>query len=380
MKLDENVSKIIANDVIGSITKPEREILNYWLADPYCKLIYDKITREDVLAKEVLAYENVDSRVAFKKFKREVINKPKKHLWMKYAAIIFLPILIGGVLFQMLESSFHVKKKVLIPDFDKSKLAIVSDQGDLHYLTGKDTCFAVGVSTLVLKSNQIECDNRNEVLSSDLIYNTINVPRGKTLKMLLADSSVVHLNSQSVFKYPLKFTGQVRQVELLSGEAYFEIFKDQSRPFTVNFGGSQVKVLGTKFNIRHYQYEPKKVTLASGSLEINSMGNKFLIKPNEQAIISRDSYTIKSIDARVFTDWTDYVFRYKREAFGVIMEDLARHYGLKVFYLNPSCKQMKYSLRISKKKNIEEVLQLIEDAEGVEFQINQNNIIVSKKM
>lgn len=90
---------------------------------------------------------------------------------------------------------------------------------------------------------------------------------GMTTQLDLPDGSTVHLNSESVLRYPVVFDKAERRVEL-EGEAYFEVEKDPERPFVVKTPHqTQVEVLGTTFNVEAFASEPQvQATLLTGKI------------------------------------------------------------------------------------------------------------------
>ena len=81
-------------------------------------------------------------------------------------------------------------------------------------------------------------------------FNRIEVPRGTDYQLVLSDGSKVWVNARSRLTYPVSF-GDVREVTL-EGEAYFEVARDEDRPFVVRTENLTVKVLGTEFNINEH--------------------------------------------------------------------------------------------------------------------------------
>ena len=86
--------------------------------------------------------------------------------------------------------------------------------------------------------------------SAALLYNTLTNPRGsQVITLTLGDGTKVWLNAESSIRYPAVFIGAERTVEV-TGEAYFEVAKDASKPFKVVIKDQEeVDVLGTSFNI-----------------------------------------------------------------------------------------------------------------------------------
>src|SRR5690606_7700884 len=113
-------------------------------------------------------------------------------------------------------------------------------------------------------------------------------PRGGTYQIVLPDGTQVWLNSASSLKYPNRFDGPERVVEL-EGEAFFDVSKLQEKPFKVVSGGQVVEVLGTQFNISAYRDEvPARTTLVSGHVQVASTANlksPVAIQPGQQAAV-----------------------------------------------------------------------------------------------
>jgi ferric-dicitrate binding protein FerR (iron transport regulator) len=91
--------------------------------------------------------------------------------------------------------------------------------------------------------------------ASQTVYNTITTPNGGQYQIELADGTQVWLNAGSSLHFPTSFAGKERRVDI-TGEAYFEVAKNKEMPFIVSAPSSQVKVLGTHFNIMAYENEP----------------------------------------------------------------------------------------------------------------------------
>ena len=104
---------------------------------------------------------------------------------------------------------------------------------------------------------------------SEVLYNTLNVPRGsKLVTIKLSDGTMVWLTSESSLRYPASFAAIERKVEI-TGEAYFEVAHNPAMPFIVKKDAMEIKVLGTHFNINTYEDEGiDKITLLEGSIKI----------------------------------------------------------------------------------------------------------------
>ncbi|HEU4606657.1 MAG TPA: FecR domain-containing protein, partial [Chitinophagaceae bacterium] len=148
-----------------------------------------------------------------------------------------------------------------------------------------------GISVLKLKG-RLSYD-KNQRQEAAPLYNKVFTGRGNQYQLELSDGTNVWLNASSSIRFPINFTGGERRVEV-SGEAYFEVAKDASRPFRVTvqsaLGNSEVEVLGTHFNINAYDDEELvKTTLLEGSIKLSKNEATQLLKPGQQAAYDAQS-------------------------------------------------------------------------------------------
>ena len=127
-------------------------------------------------------------------------------------------------------------------------------------------------------------------LFSETEYAELVVPCGEQMRVVLQDGTIVQLNSDTRLKYPKKFGIFNRTVELW-GEGYFEVAKEKNRPFVVDLGDINVKVTGTKFNVKAYTAESNLwVTLDEGGVLLKDVrGKEYPLLPGESAEYNRRS-------------------------------------------------------------------------------------------
>ena len=130
-----------------------------------------------------------------------------------------------------------------------------------------------------------------------ICYETFS-PVGSQTKIILPDSTVVWINSGSSLKYNQAF-GKKDRVVALTGEGYFEVTKDKSKPFIVHTDSLNVKVLGTVFNVRAYNDDANViVNLIEGSVNVSlpkmESAGYFSMKPNEKLVFNKQTKKIES--------------------------------------------------------------------------------------
>ncbi|WP_442590798.1 FecR family protein [Pedobacter sp. AW31-3R] len=108
----------------------------------------------------------------------------------------------------------------------------------------------------------------------------------------LSDGSVLTLNKNSVLTYPATFTGNTRELRLISGEAFFSIAKDPSKPFLVQLDHAVVKVVGTSFNIRKGK-KKAEVIVETGIVEVIRKKVVVRLQPAEKVEIDYTTGELK---------------------------------------------------------------------------------------
>lgn len=221
--------------------------------------------------------------------------------------------------------------------------------------------------------------------SSGPVFNILEIPVGGEYQLVLADGSKVWLNAASRLKFPAAFTGDTREVEV-SGEAYFEIAKDRSRPFKVHFNNSTVEVLGTHFNVNAYENDKTQaVTLLEGSVKVKNTVGEAIIKPGYQARLNgAGRIHVKQADTEEAIAWKNGYFMFVEEDIEEIMKKLSRWYGFTAEYQG-HVNNERFGGMISRFKNISEVLNMFERTGTIKFRLIQGDasgkgrrIIVSK--
>jgi transmembrane sensor len=219
--------------------------------------------------------------------------------------------------------------------------------------------------------------NRQSAIS----YNMLSTPRGGQYQLVLPDGSTVWLNAASSIRFPTAFTGNERTVEI-TGEAYFEVKKDPSKPFNVKMNnGAVVLVLGTHFNINAYDDEVAiKTTLLEGSVKITKGVASATLKPGEQASVSHSSQTSQSIpvqtaDLEEVMAWKNGAFQFNGATIETVMRQISRWYDVEVEYKGKI--SLHFAGAISRNVNISQVLEMLEKAGGIKTSITGKKVIVA---
>ena len=157
---------------------------------------------------------------------------------------------------------------------------------------------------------------------------------GQKMTTKLPDGTIVILNASSNIEFPSVFDQEKRVVKL-TGEAFFEVTHDTFRPFYVRFGDSEVKVLGTSFNIRTYDRENTvSVAVATGRVSFTNSDaqSEVILEPNQ--MVSYDEVEKQMIkrkfDPMELYGWKDKILYFKNDEFEDIIKELENWYGVSI--------------------------------------------------
>ena len=234
---------------------------------------------------------------------------------------------------------------------------------------------AVIIPFIVLSGAFTFVANRTGVFSSNEMAEVV-VPYGEQLKVMLQDGTTVQLNSGSHFQYPKSFGLFNRKVKLV-GEAYFSVAKETGRPFVVNLNEINVKVTGTKFNVKAYPYDRRiNVALEEGSVNIADKSNNiYQLKVGQNADYDKNSgiCNVTSIeDMSVHTAWRTKSLNFYRTPLKEILKTLERQYEVRFVVNDSSLLNYKFSISTSK-VNAVEILTDLEKVSKIRFKNKSNN-------
>ncbi|TDX01847.1 FecR family protein [Dinghuibacter silviterrae] len=178
-----------------------------------------------------------------------------------------------------------------------------------------------------LLSYESNNDNHNPPL-----FNMVTTGRGGQYRLVLSDGTKVWLDAASSLNFPTEFSGKTREVTM-TGQAYFEVASNSKHPFIVHSGNSEVKVLGTHFNINAYPDEPvEATTLLEGAVQVTSRGKAVILAPGEQLRVAADVMSVSSANVDEVVAWKDGVFNFDDMSLYLAMRQIARWYDVDVVY------------------------------------------------
>lgn len=279
----------------------------------------------------------------------------------------------------------------------RSQIADNADTVDIRPGTNKATLTLPDGRAIVLDEAQAGIITRNEEIiyqngtalvqtpagadgNTPPVQLTLSTPPGGIYQVTLPDGTRVWLNAASSLKYPPRFTGNSRIVEL-TGEGYFEVAEDRNAPFRVIYNGQQTEVLSTAFNISAYSDNTHTVTtLVSGAVKVSRSENDreaLLLRPGEQALFGSGVFRKDPADVLLATSWKDGNFYFRNTPLKGMMSQFARWYDIEIVYVGQVPEET-FSGAMSRELTLQAVLNFLKDS-GIDFKIKGKQLFVYSK-
>ena len=381
------IAQLIIKSIKNELTDEEKIALDQWIKkDEKNRQLFNELSEEGLNAdlQKLAGYD-------ISKAQHNVmhgIRKGKVVPWMKYAASAAAAVLIYFAIDLFTPSAKQSFNTPLATNENNAPNDVKAPESVNAVLTLGDG------STLVLDSlvnGQIAHQgntNINKLADGKLVYNgeaasvvqynTLTVPRGsKIVELTLTDGTKVVMNAASAITFPTVFAGDERKVTI-TGEAYFEVAHDKSKPFIVSKGDAQIEVLGTHFNVNAYDDEEAiNVTLLQGSVRVTKLNKKqnLILKPGQMARITSKLELLPEVNINEVMAWKEGKFRFGEFAsIETVMRQLSRWYDVEVEYKGKVSGHIGGT--IERAANISQVLHILEMTGIVKFNIQGRKIIV----
>lgn len=379
----DKIYNIILTVLSGEETQEERNQLSVWLNESEeNRREYSRIERLYQLStssslKKISSFYDIEQAWMF--VKGQTINKRKSFAfrkWISYAAMLTL-LLTAGMFYMYNQQLDSLSCQVDLEQLKEPILLL--DNGETVSLN-KDTFSIENEHTIIHKKakvlSYVTQEKEKQTVKTER-KNRLVIPKGKTYELKLSDGTHVWLNSESELIYPTSFEGENREV-VLKGEAFFDVAKDELKPFIVENNQMKIKVLGTSFNVSGYMSEKSQnVTLVNGSVQVQMDNSSvFQISPSEQFSYDKEKQTtsIRVVNTELYTAWTEGKYIFKDARLEDILSKLQRWYDFEITYLQEELKNRRFSIVINREDNLKNVLEIISFTSNVKL-VQESNII-----
>jgi transmembrane sensor len=231
--------------------------------------------------------------------------------------------------------------------------------------------------------------------------NEVSTRMGSRSKVQLPDGSLVWLNAGSKLTYGKDYGKDTREV-VLTGEAFFDVVKDKSKPFLIHASNINIKVLGTAFNVKAYpQDKQTETSLIRGSIEVtikNRPNNKIILSPNEKLVVENEVLKLKTekaelelqpaiaisklhyspVDSSVAeTGWVENRLTVRDESLAELAVKMERWYDVKIEIRESSLQKKVLSVTFER-ETIDQALEALKESIPLRYEKEGTNIFIHR--
>lgn len=383
MKTPANISRLIAIKILGQpLSETEQQQLDAWLqASKANEALFNRIKSLQATSQILELEQEAYGQKMAERFRKKITpphEKPnhRKHLyaWLgSVAAVVTLLILSVTLYKTSYPEAEPLKKTAHVIQPGKTGAVLTLANGESIQLNQNNK----QVKKLI-DSIYVEDDRQTKPAKPE--FHTLSIPAGEEFFCQLDDNTSVWLNSQTELRFPKKFGKDDRKV-YLKGEAFFEVTKDNNRPFIVSMTQGDIKVYGTRFNITNYAESPLAAVLVEGSIGFTTPeGKETKIKPSEKLTYEQEKgiITVCTVDTSIYTAWVDHLFIFNGQPLEEIMTTLSRWYNFKVSFASDDIRHIRLSGQLYRHEDIRILLNSYERTTGLRFEIEDRHILITK--
>lgn len=376
--------------ISGEISSEDKTMLLSMLDNPQYADELDTVLRENY---DTVETPSVDPEVTTK-FIRELRAKmalteqendatsPISTLinWRKMAVAASVVAIVGLGSFFM----FHKQNKAQLPlaSTEQNDKAPGKSGAILTLSNGSKIVLDSAGNGLLANQNNTTVTKKDGALvyaakeDAQAVFNTMTTPRARQYNLVLSDGTKVWLNASSSITFPTSFPKDQRKVAI-SGEVYFEVAKDKTRPFRVAVNDMQINVLGTHFNVNAYNDESSvNTTLLEGSVLITQQQKKILLKPGQQAQKLKSGAIVlnQNVNLDEVMGWKNEVFYFENASLEMVLRQLSRWYDIDVVY-EKGIQPRVFEGEIQRNLQLSQVLKILEK-NNIHFKIEEKKLRV----
>jgi len=331
MKKEENIPEYLVAYLQGEANEEQKVRSIEWLKEPGNQEIFSQLESIDQLSADLALLSKFDITSGKQRVKTKFRYNQLKNMsgWLqRVAAILFIPVLIGGIWYY-------------------------------------------------LQQNQLLRE-----VNSLIVNQTITTQPGTKTHLFLPDSTEVWLNAASTLSFPSVFAGNERRI-ILDGEAYFEVYSNKHKPFIVDTKYQSVEALGTIFNLSAYSGDFKySTTLAEGKVKITDLMKSrgpMILEPGKQLNYNPQARSYEEVSVRVkdVIAWKDGVLIFNETPFHEVAVKLGRWFNADIKITDQSIANYRFTGTFTD-ESLDQVLELLRLSTPMDYTTSRRKIQANK--
>lgn len=369
----EYIRQLFIEKLTGTLNPADETVLQQLLSkNEENRAFYATLVAESKRLNAEQFIANIDEQAALHTLKQQI--KPKKiPLWRYVAAAVVLIAVGVGIwlnVSQHQNTASPLASKKKNPLNDKA-IQLQLDNGEVLTLNkqGKNELINLADVKIQTSEDGIAAINGGEANRQTTLY----VPAKQDYHITLSDGTKIWLNSISKLQFPLRFNGPQREV-YIEGEAYLEVAKDASKPFIVHTKTTDIKVLGTKFNVNTYTENIAKTALVEGAVLLTANNKSVRLTPGQQGVYhTNEGFTVAPFDAGQTISWINGIYYFQNSSLKEIATVINRWFAVEVVFENPQLANLRLS-GLLEKQQLTAFLKDLETSSDVESKLVDNKL------
>jgi transmembrane sensor len=350
------------------------------------KYIIRHLTDETLIENRLNLANQIDIKIDREKVGMKLNRPTQLSLWNYAAAATIIGLLTVGYYLSEYEIGYDKDTEPIILDAMSTKAG--SNKATLLLGDGSVVTLEKGETyknSDIISNGEELISKSSKKTKNKLVYNYITVPRGGQFSVKLSDGTQVWLNSDSQLKFPVAFSdGDTRVVELIYGEAYFDVspsVNHNGSKFKVKNQNQEIEVLGTEFNLRAFKDEKYVfTTLVEGEIVLDNGVSKQKLSPNDQSTLDKESnnMNISKVDVSYEVSWKYGAFSFKDKPLTEIVKIISRWYDIDIVILNKEIENKTFRGVLRKDQNLEALLTIIKNLSVINYYEKNGKQIILK--
>jgi ferric-dicitrate binding protein FerR (iron transport regulator) len=251
--------------------------------------------------------------------------------------------------------------------------------GRWHFVKTTAARYTMAASLLLLCCSGLLYKRLSAI--DDVNWIVVSSPKGNIKNIQLPDGSTVWLNSGSILKFPEHF-GKTREIELVDGEAYFDVKHDDHSPFTVHYGRLHARVLGTAFNVKFYtNISDVRLSVTRGRVEVGNRSSSFgVITLGKEIVYDQKAGThqVRPIDAEKVAAWKSNEINLYGIPFDELVMRLENIYNVQIDYDHNRIYHLTTTIHFSRTNTLQYVLDIIKTIHHLDYDIKGKEVYLKK--
>lgn len=369
------IHNLLFQKITGTISKDDNSLIERAIAeDDEVRQLWDDICRKLQSEKGRKFVNNLDKKEAWLKIEAQFrpkddirCNRIKNRRWLCAVALIL--IVFGVSFFYLVKNPtdknlvFNEENDIRLKLADGRIIGLEENPGSL-----------IDLGTIKINANEKRLIYNSSGIAKQE-WSTLFVPVTKDYKIILSDGTEIWLNAASTLHFPFTFPDSLREV-YLEGEAYFKVAKNTKQPFIVHSGNTDIRVLGTSFNVNSYNGDVSS-SLIEGSILAKAENSKVILRPGFQtAFVKGKGFKTEAFDPEVVLSWINGTYYFHDQKLSDIAKVLQRWFGTTVVFLKAETARHKFTGTIEKSKPLRVYISNLQLSSDIQTELRNDTLFV----